>query len=94
MGRYQITCGTLGPAGHPDGHQHVATVGYTDNGRKMLKARAEMVDLLDTPGNTAFTGGGGVEAEVLPVDCHCGVRVLRSHADTTTRDNLHGLPSC
>jgi len=83
---YQITCATKAET-----HRHILNIGGPSGSWTVTQAR----NLIAT-GSVFETvsPSTGRRARVMPYDCHCGVKSLRSHSDAVADNNLDNLRNC
>jgi len=87
MTSYRITCTTKSTC--PNGH-HIVAVGPENLNRITVPEAYQMID----QGHRFYTLAASEIAWVEKFTCQCGIKTLRSQADTTSLNNLDHLPTC
>jgi hypothetical protein len=82
----QITCATKVHA-----HRHITEIGGPNGSWTVAEVRALIARGVQFETVSPSTGR---RARVLPFDCQCGVKSLRSAADAVKDNNLDNLPNC
>lgn len=96
MARRQVKC--IRQDSWRERHEKITHIGgdWGIGGTRMVITEAEAIrDLTPPVDNTYFVRDTyGDEAEVQVVTHHNGKKYLRTHRDSTTKDNLLSLPPC
>lgn len=86
----QISAITMTTSG--SGHEHINTLYWSNSSKNGWATRAEMVDFVDNPANTAFVANGDHTVKVKSVHPSGRPAYVHTLRDGTPTDNLLFLP--